>query len=370
MPRDYYEILGVARGASADEIKKAFRKKAHELHPDKSGGDEAKFKELNEAYQVLSDQGKRQAYDQFGHSGPRFSGGGAGGGSPFGAGGINFDFSQAGDLNDLFGAFFGNAQRSGRRGSARSGRQAGADVEAQLTISLAEAAAGVKRSLRVDLPAMCERCRGDGAEPGSTRTTCDTCRGTGAVQSQQDTFLGAFQTSTLCPRCSGEGTVVSSPCRDCSGQGRVRRSRTLEVSIPPGIADGQTLRLQGQGEAGVKGGRPGDLYVTVRVAAHPHLVREGDSLRYTLGISIKQAALGDTVEVPTIEGTAKLKIPAGTQSGTVLKMASKGMPHLHRSGSPRWSSGAAGRGDQLVTVNVHTPTKLTREQKRALEDLF
>ena len=360
MPRDYYDVLGVPRTASADEVKKAFRKRAHELHPDKSGGDEAKFKELNEAYQVLSDQSKRQAYDQFGHSGPKFAGGGASGfgGSPFG-GGVQFDFGQGADLNDLFGAFFGGS-RGGRSSSGRGGRQAGADVEASISISLAEAASGVKRSIQLDLASLCERCKGAGGEPGSGRTTCSTCKGSGAVDSRQDTFFGAFQTSTLCPTCSGEGTVVSAPCKECRGEGRVRRKRTLEVSVPAGIADGQTLRLQHQGEAGLKGGHPGDLYVTVRVAAHPHLRRDGDNLRYTLDTSIKQAALGDTIEVPTIEGRAKLKVPAGTQSGTVLKMAGKGMPHLHRSG----------RGDQLVTVQVVTPEKLSREQKKALEDLF
>ncbi len=361
MPRDYYEILGVARGASADEIKKAFRKKAHELHPDKKGGDEAKFKELNEAYQALSDTQKRQAYDQFGHDGARFSGGGAGrGGNPFGAGGVQFDFGQGADLNDLFGSFFGGGGRGRSSARGNGGRQAGADVEAQLTISLAEAASGAKRTVQMDVAAMCERCKGSGGEPGSSRSTCATCKGSGAVNSRQDTFFGAFQTSTLCPTCNGEGTTVSAPCKECTGQGRVRRRRTLDVTIPAGIADGQTLRLQHQGEAGLKGGHPGDLYVTIRVTPHPKLARDGDSLRCSLHISIKQAALGDTVAVPTIEGEAKLKIPAGTQSGTILKMAGKGMPHLHRSG----------RGDQLVTVHVRTPDKLTKEQKRALEELF
>ncbi len=365
MPRDYYEILGVARGASADDIKKAFRRKAHELHPDKKGGDEAKFKELNEAYQALSDSQKRKEYDQFGH--PPTSGGwnpasgfgGFSGGAT--GGGASFDFGQTADLNDLFGSFFGNAQRSGRRTSdARSGRQAGADVEAQLTISLAESATGAKRTVQMDVAAMCERCKGSGGEPGSSRSTCGTCKGSGAVNSRQDTFFGAFQTSTLCPACNGEGTTVSAPCKECSGQGRVRRRRTLDVTIPAGIADGQTLRLQHQGEAGLKGGHPGDLYVTIRVTPHPKLTRDGDSLRCSLHVSIRQASLGDTVAVPTIDGEAKLKVPAGTQSGTILKMAGKGMPHLHRSG----------RGDQLVTVHVRTPEKLSREQKKALEELF
>lgn len=362
MPRDYYETLGVARGASADEVKKAFRKKAHELHPDKRGGDEAKFKELNEAYQALSDSSKRQTYDQFGHDGARFSGGGAGrAGNPFGAGGVQFDFGQGADLNDLFGSFFGNAHRSGRGTSAaRSARQSGADVEAQLTVTLAEAASGAKRRVQMDVAAMCERCKGSGGEPGSGRATCATCKGSGAVNSRQDTFMGSFQTSSLCSTCNGEGTTVSAPCRECSGQGRVRRRRTLDVTIPAGIADGQTLRLQHQGEAGLKGGHPGDLYVTVRVTPHPKLTRDGDSMRCSLHVTIRQATLGDTVTVPTIEGEAKLKIPAGTQSNTILKMAGKGMPHLHRSG----------RGDQLVTVHVRTPDKLTKEQRRALEDLF
>jgi len=363
MPRDYYDILGVARGASADDIKKAFRKKAHQLHPDKKGGDEAKFKELNEAYQALSDTQKRQTYDQFGHAGSKFSGGGSSGfsGNPFGAGGTQFDFSQAGDLNDLFGSFFGGG-RAGRSRSTRtsSGRQAGADVEATLTISLAEAANGMKRTVQLNVASMCEHCKGAGGEPGSGRSTCSTCKGSGAVQSRQDTFFGAFQTSTLCTTCNGEGTVVSAPCKECGGQGRVRRQRTLSVTIPAGIADGQTLRLQHQGEAGLKGGQPGDLYVVIRVTPHPHLVRDGDNLRFNLRINIRQAALGDTAVVPTIDGQAKLKVPAGTQSGTVLKMSGKGMPHLHRSG----------RGDQLVTVIVTTPDKLSRDQKKALEEWF
>ena len=367
MPRDYYEILGVPRTATVDELKKAYRKKAHELHPDKKGGNEAKFQEVNEAYQSLSDNQKRATYDQFGHAGARSSGGrGAGfSGNPFSGGttGTQFDFGNMGDFSDVFSTFFGGGRpgrATGRGGQSRSGKQRGGDVEMAITITLPEAAAGVNRTIEVNTLVACEPCHGTGARPDTSRSTCATCKGSGAVDQRQETFFGVFQSSSLCPTCGGEGTVVGTPCTECSGQGRRRQRRSVQVSIPPGIADGQTLRMNGQGEAGAKGGPPGDTYITIRVQPHPKLRRDGNDLLLNINISMKQAALGGTVIVPTINGQADLKIPSGIQNNTILKMSGKGMPHLQR-----WS-----RGDELVTVHVQTPTKLNKEQKKALEEWF
>jgi molecular chaperone DnaJ len=270
---------------------------------------------------------------------------------------MNYDF---GDFGDVFSTFFGGQSRSSDRRRTGSSKKRGSDVEIGITITLQEAAAGVTRTIELNTLASCERCKGSGAMPGSSRSTCATCKGSGAVNQQQDTFFGTFQSSTLCPTCGGEGTVVGTPCNECSGQGRKRQRRTVQVSIPAGIADGQTLRLSGQGEAGIKGGPPGDVYVAVRVQLHSQLRREADNLLLNISISFKQASLGDTVSVPTLDGQASLKIPAGTQTGTILKMAGKGMPHLQRSG----------RGDELVTVTVQTPAKLTKDQRKALEELF
>lgn len=354
MPRDHYEVLGVPRTANVDEIKKAFRKKAHELHPDKHGGDEGKFKELNEAYQVLSDASKRSAYDRFGHAGPRM-GGGAG---PSAGGNVHFnvgDMGGFGDFGEVFEQFFG-----GRRPGARSRQRRGRDVELELAVSFNEAASGVGRDVQVRVASTCERCHGSGGEPGSTRERCSTCHGSGAVEQAQETFFGTFRSSQLCPRCQGEGTTVSKPCSACRGTGRTEQSRTVTVKVPAGIADGQTLRLSGLGEAGERGAPSGDVYVTVRVKPHPQLRREGDDVHSTVKLSVRQAALGATVPVLTLDGEVEVKVPAGTQPGTVLRLASRGMPHL----------GSRSRGNHLVTVEVAIPTKLSRDQKRALEEMF
>lgn len=357
MPRDHYEVLGVPRTASLDEIKKAFRKKAHELHPDKHGGDEARFKELNEAYQVLSDSQKRSAYDRFGHAGPRMAGGQ---GSPFAGGNVNFnvgDMGGFGDFGEVFEQFFGGRQRAGSRGQRQ---RRGRDVELELAVDFLESARGASRDVEVRVASRCERCDGTGGEPGSTRERCATCRGSGAVEQAQETFFGTFRSSQLCPACQGEGTVVSKQCSACRGAGRTERTRQVAVKVPAGIADGQTLRLSGLGEAGERGAPSGDVYVTVRVRPHPQLRREGDDVHGTLKLGVKQAALGATVTVPTLDGDVDLKVPAGTQPGTVLRLAGRGMPHL----------GGRGRGNHLVTVEVAVPAKLSREQRRALEELF
>lgn len=358
MARDFYDVLGVPKSASAEEIKKAFHKKAHELHPDKAGGDETKFKELNEAYQTLSNAEKRSNYDRFGSAGPSFSGGAGYGGNPFGAGGPNINFDFGGDMGDIFSSLFGGGQP--RRARTKTGRQRGRDVEASITIDLNEAAFGVERELKMRTNVQCEHCRGLGSEPGTERRTCDRCGGSGAIQQTQQTFFGAFQTSTLCPKCNGEGTIIAKPCKVCNGSGRIEKDRQIKVKIPSGIDDGQSLRLSGQGEAGEKGGAPGDVYLVVRVRAHPTLKREGDNIHSSLTVSIKQAALGDTKEIETLDGSVKLKIPSGTQPGTILKLSDKGVAHLNR----------RGRGDHLVTINVRIPDRPTKEQKRALEELF
>lgn len=359
MPRDYYEVLGVPRTASADEIKKAFRKKAHQLHPDKSGGDAEKFKELNEAHQTLSDSQKRVNYDQFGHAGSRFNTSGFGHGSPFGAAGgpnAQFDFGDLGDLGDLFGNIFGSS-----RGRAKPrGRQRGRDMEMAVNIDLLEAYQGVSRTMQFRTAVPCDRCSGSGGEPGSKRETCPTCKGSGAVRSQQQTFFGVFETSTLCAKCQGEGTMMSSACHECGGEGRVMKNKEVEVKIPAGISNGQTLRLNHQGEAGQKGAPPGDLFLTVHIKPHPQFRREGDNIYSQIKINISQAAVGDKVDIATLGGQVELKIPAGTQPGTILKLGGKGMPHLN----------GRGHGDQLVTVQVRIPDKLSREQKKALEELF
>jgi molecular chaperone DnaJ len=348
--RDYYDILGVSKGASADEIKKAFRRLAVQYHPDKQGGDEAKFKEINEAYEVLKDSSKRQRYDQFGHAGV----GGNGGGNPyqdyqggFGGQNINFDF---GDLGDIFGSFFGG-------GGRQQGPRRGQDVAVNVTLSFEEAIFGVEKELSFTTDDTCSHCHGNGAEPGFELKTCDTCKGAGQVNRVMNTMFGQIQQATVCPTCEGRGKVPEKACTVCHGKGVERKRQLVKLKVPAGIDDGATIRLNGRGEA-MRGGEKGDLYVNVRVKPHKKFTREGDLILSDQHITMVQAALGDEIEVETVDGTLTMKIPAGTQSGSDFKLSGHGVPHLR----------GDGRGAHIVTVHVDTPTKLTKRQKELLQE--
>lgn len=355
--RDYYEVLGVSKDASADEIKKAFRRKAIELHPDKEGGDETKFKEVNEAYEVLKDQSKRQRYDQFGHAGV---GGASGGGDPFGGFGgfggqgqnINFDFGDMG-LGDIFSSFFG-----GGMGGQRSGRQArGNDIETTVEISFEQAVFGTEVDLSLTLEDTCEHCKGKTVEPGYELKTCEECKGAGQVTRVMRTVFGNIQQATVCPTCKGKGKVPEKVCTVCRGKGTQAKKQTIELKIPAGIDDGATIRLREHGEA-IANGPKGDLYVNVRVKPHKRFTREGDLILSEETISMVDAALGTEIDVSTVDGPVKMKIPAGTQSGTDFKLSGHGVTHLRRET----------RGAHIVTINVETPTKLTKKQKELLEE--
>ena len=348
---DYYELLGVSRNASDDELKRAYRRLARELHPDANPGDasaEARFKEVTIAYETLRDPERRQRYDMYGPEAAR--GSGAGGADPFGFG-VN--------LGDIFETFFGGQAGGfgppGQRGSTRRG----SDAEIFLDLSLAEAAFGAERGVTVTLPVPCETCQGTGARPGTTPMTCTECRGAGQVQQVRQSFLGQMVTSTVCPRCHGLGEIITSPCADCRGEGRRTKERSLTVEVPAGVDDGATLRISGAGPAAVRGGVPGDLYVHLRVAPEPGLERSGTDLLCQVKVSFAQAALGTTVEVPSLEGALELDVPAGIQSGAVLRLAGKGVPRLR---SKR-------RGDLLVSVAVETPGRLSKEEEGLLRRL-
>jgi len=356
--RDYYDILGVPRDASDDDIKKAFRKLAHQLHPDKSGGDEAKFKEVNEAYQALSDKEKRSRYDQFGHDFEQA--GGQGGGNPFGGfggQGAHFDFGDLGGFGDVFGQMFGGTAGGGGQGGRR-GRSKGRDIEMDVRLDFKEAVFGADKPVKLYCLATCESCRGNGAEPGAKLEKCGECQGSGQVRRVQQTMFGVFQTTAVCGRCGGEGQVPEKRCHTCDGTGLHKQHREFTLKIPAGIEDGVTLRVAGEGEA-AKGSRSGDLFVTVRVTPDRRFRRSGDDILSEVSISFAEAALGTTASVPTVDGDVDLKIPAGTQPGAVLRLKAKGVPHLKRAGA---------RGDHLVTVNVEVPTKLTRKQRKILEE--
>jgi molecular chaperone DnaJ len=353
--RDYYEVLGVNKDASADEIKKAFRREAVKHHPDKEGGDETKFKEINEAYEVLKDPSKKQRYDQFGHAGV---GGAAGGGSPFegfggfggGAQNINFDFGDLG-LGDIFGSFFGGGQ-SGQQRRPNRGR----DVEARVEISFENAVFGTEVKLDLDLDDTCEHCKGTTVEPGFELKTCDQCGGSGQVVTATRTIFGNIQQATVCPKCSGAGKVPEKVCSVCHGKGTQAKKQIIDLKIPAGIDDGATIRLREHGEA-VANGPKGDLYVNVRVKPHKKFTREGDLILSEEHINMIGAALGTEIEVQTVDGKVRMKVPAGTQSGSDFKLSGHGVPHL-RSGT---------RGAHIVTLVVDTPTKLTKQQKELLE---
>jgi molecular chaperone DnaJ len=342
--RDFYEVLGVARGAGEAELKRAYRKLAMELHPDRNPGDaaaEARFKELNEAYEVLKDPQKRAAYDQFGHQAFEHGGmGGRGGG---------FDFTSFADVfDDLFGDFMGGGRRRGTNNR-------GSDLRYNLTISLEEAFSGKRAQIRVPTAVTCEACRGSGGEAGAEPTACQTCRGMGRVRAQQ----GFFTVERTCPTCQGSGRVISNPCKACNGSGRAQRERTLAVNIPAGVEDGTRIRLSGEGEAGIRGGQPGDLYIFVTVAPHRFFRRDGAHLFCRVPIPMTRAALGGEVEVPTIEGRpVGIVIPPGTQTGRQIRLKGKGLTELHGSQ----------RGDLYIEVVVETPVRLSRRQQELLRE--
>ncbi len=354
--RDYYEVLGVSKGASDDEIKKAYRKLAKKYHPDMNPGDkgaEAKFKEVNEAYSILSDSEKRARYDQFGHAGvdPNYGAGGPGGG--FGG----FDMGDI-DLGDIFGSFFGGGFGGfgGSASSRRNGPQKGESLRASLTISFEEAAFGCEKEINLNRTEECEACHGSGAEPGTTAETCPDCRGTGVVRVQQRTGGFAFSSTAPCSRCRGTGKIIHTPCKACGGSGSVKKTKRVTVSIPAGIDDGQAISLRGQGNAGKNGGPAGDLIVAVHVKPHPQFHRDGTMVLYEQPVTFYQAVMGAELEIPTIDGKVKYNLPAGTQTGTTFRLRGKGIPELR----------GRGRGDQYVTVRVQVPTSLNGEQKEAL----
>lgn len=342
--RDYYELLGVARGASDAEIKKAFRRLARELHPDVSEEPDAeeRFREVVEAYEVLSRTETRQLYDRYGHAGLRSGG--------FQPGHVDF-----GNLADLFAAFFGDDVLFGGRGG---GRARGADLAATVEIDLVEAAHGATREIPFEAAVTCPRCGGDGAEPGTAITACDTCSGVGRLQQVTRSVFGEFVRTQTCPTCAGTGRRIEHPCGRCRGGGRVVEERTLAVEIPPGIHDGQRIRIGGEGHAGALGGRAGDVYVEVAVRPDERFVREGDDIFATVELTITEAALGATVTVPTLDGEEELELSAGTQPGETVVLRGRGMPVLQ----------GFGRGDQRVLVNVRVPRRLNEEQRRLLRE--
>lgn len=350
--RDYYEVLGVSKSASDEEIKKAYRKLAKKYHPDMNPDSkeaEAKFKEANEAYEVLSNPEKRAKYDQFGHAGvdPNFGGGGFGGG---------FDMGDI-DLGDIFGSFFGGGFGGfGGQQQRANAPQKGQSLRANLTVSFEEAAFGCEKEIELNRTETCSDCQGSGCQPGTTAETCPDCRGAGVVRIQRGGGGFAFSTTAPCSRCRGTGKLIHSPCNSCGGTGSVRKKQRIKVTIPAGIDDGQAISLRGQGNAGTNGGPAGDLIVGVRIKPHPQFQREGTTVLYEQPISFYQATMGAELEIPTIDGRVKYNLPAGTQTGTVFRLRGKGIPVLQ----------GRGRGDQIVTVKVQVPTNLTTEQREAL----
>jgi molecular chaperone DnaJ len=345
--RDYYEVLGVGRTASEAELKKAYRRLARQYHPDvnKSSDAEARFKEINEAYEVLHDPEKRAAYDRFGHAGV----------SP-NAGFGDYRGFGFGGLGDIFEEFFGFGTRPG---ATRQGPARGADLRTQVSLTFREAVFGAEKQVEVTRLEQCPECRGSGAEPGSQPRRCPDCGGRGEVRRVQQTLFGSFVNVTTCPRCGGRGEVVDTPCRRCRGERRVPMTRRLAVEIPAGVDDGTQIRLAGEGEAGLRGGPAGNLYVSLRVEPHRYFRRQENDVLLDLNISFVQAALGDKIQVQTLEGEETLAIPAGTQTATSFRLRGRGVPFLRRSG----------RGDQIVTVHIRTPKNLTAQQKKLLRDL-
>ena len=355
--RDYYEVLGIAKGASEDEIKKAYRKQAKKYHPDLHPGDkeaEEKFKEVNEAYEILSDADKRARYDQFGHAGvdPNY---GAGAGGGFGGGFAGFDGDI--DLGDIFGSFFGGGFGGGRRQANPNAPRRGADIRVSVALSFMEAAHGCTKTVPVNHQDTCPECGGSGAAKGTSPETCPDCGGRGTVTTQTRTPFGVMQSQRPCSRCGGRGKIIKTPCRKCSGTGRVSSSKKLEVKIPAGIDDDQSLAMRGLGDKGLNGGPAGDVIVIVTVRPDTLFERDKYDVWVTVPITYSQAVIGDEVVVPTIDGKVQYKVPEGTQSGTVFRLRGKGIQYLN----------GKGRGDQYVKVNVEIPKKLTRTQRDALK---
>lgn len=345
--RDYYEVLGVSRSADAQELKKAYRKLAMEFHPDRNPSEDAaaKFKEINQAYEVLSDDQKRQAYDRFGHAGVDGQGGG-------------FDGFQGfeGGFGDIFDAFFGGGQRGGRR---RRGPARGADLRFNLRLTFEQAIFGVDKEIEFQRQERCTRCSGKGAEPGTELATCPDCNGAGEIRRSQQSIFGQFVNVAPCGRCSGEGRIVPNPCEDCRGTGRLRAPRKIAVKVPAGVDDGSQIRLAGEGEAGARGGEPGNLYVVLSVADHEKFQRVEDHIVLELPVNVAQAALGAELSIPTLDGDMTFEVPAGTQSGEDFVVRGKGVPHLR----------GAGRGDMVVRVTVVVPESLSDDQRELLEKL-
>ena len=357
--RDYYEVLGVSKNASDDEIKHAYRRLAKKYHPDMNPGDkeaEAKFKEVNEAYEVLSDSSKRAKYDQFGFAGvdPSY-GAGASGGAGGGYSGFTGDFSGFEDIfGDIFGSAFGGG--SSNRSQTRNGPSKGQNIRTSVTVSFEEAAFGCKKEVTINRAEKCSVCNGTACEPGTTAEICPDCNGTGTVRKVQRTMLGNMTTEQPCSRCSGTGRVIYHPCKNCRGTGTERKKRTITVTIPAGIDDGQAIVLHGEGHAGRNGGAAGDLIVEISVKESDRFQRDGDNLYSEIYVTFVQAVLGSELEVPTIDGNVKYTLPAGTQNGTRFRLRGKGMPNVHNKV----------RGDQYVTVQVEVPRNLNKEQREAL----
>ncbi len=350
MPRDYYEVLGVSQGADTGEIKSAFRRLARQYHPDVSqeANAEEKFKEINEAYEVLSDDEKRARYDRFGHAGVN----GAGSGFPGGG------FGGFEDIFDIFNSAFGE-QQAGRQRSASRGRDRRVDV----TIDFVESVFGVEKEIEFQRLEVCDDCDGSGAAAGTRPTTCPRCNGSGEERSVRQTFLGSMVQSHTCPNCGGKGKIIQNPCRNCDGSGRKRKRAVLNVKIPAGISDGLQMQVRGDGDAGERGAPPGNLFVRVRVKDHAYFKRNEHDIILDIGVNVAQAALGDKITVDTVDGAQELSIPPGTQTGKVFRLRGKGFPRLRSDGS------SSGRGDQLVYVEVRTPTQLTEHQRELFEQL-
>jgi molecular chaperone DnaJ len=349
--RDYYEVLGVEKGASDADIKKAYRKLAKQYHPDVNQDDksaEGKFKEANEAYEILSDPQKKAQYDQFGHAGTDPNG--------FGGGGFNGDFDFGG-IGDIFETFFGGSGM-GSRTRTRNGPQKGADLKYAMEIAFEEAAFGIEKDINISRMETCVTCTGTGAKPGTSASTCKHCNGTGQTQVKQSTPFGQFVNVKTCDVCRGEGKIITDPCTSCGGKGKVKKPVKLKINIPAGIDDGQTISLRGEGEPGSKGGPSGDLFISIRVKSHALFQRQGNDVVCEIPITFAQAALGVELEVPTLDGRVKYSIPEGTQTGSVFRLKSKGIPFIRGNG----------RGDQYVKVNVEVPKRLNDKQKNLLRE--
>jgi len=350
---DYYKVLGVEKGASETEIKKAYRKLAQQYHPDTEKGDEKKFKEIAEAYEVLSDKQKRSQYDQFGSAGPNFGGGGGNGFGGFDFNNVNVDFG--GSFGDIFDTFFGG----GQKGNRKKGPQKGTDIEMVLQISFEEAIFGVSKEIEVSAYAACEHCKGIGAEPGSSMKECEACSGTGQQIKLQRTPFGQIQTATVCRTCEGAGQIPEKKCKNCKGEGRLLKTHVIKTKIPAGIHDQAIIRLSGKGEAGTQGGPYGDLFLHISVAPSRRFERIKDDIYTTEHIHVLQAILGDEIDVETVHGTAKLIIPAGTENGSVLKIKEFGVPKV----------GSSAKGDHIVKIEIDIPKKLSGNEKKLYSEL-